>query len=150
MKDKTIVILIFICALVLAAIGYYIANPIKFKTKSKSDFIFTTINDDIISTNKYSVKISSKENDDEKSLIEVSIDYNKDDQKVDYSFEMNFNKLNGELINKEEIYSSELVLNNDELKNMIDDIIKKCISEKLYKVNSLSMSYYSSYSSNIK
>ena len=61
---------------------------------------------------------------------------------------MKFEKEFGNLINKDEIYQNELVKNNEEVKNIINDIIKKCKDNKYYQIDNLNMNYVSNSYSN--
>lgn len=147
MKDKTILILIFISALTLALAGYFIVHPITFVHTFKDNNV-TIISNEKLKTNSYSVKISTKENTESNNLININLEYNKDDKKVTFEFDTNFDKASEILVNEEEIYNDEVVTGDEELKGMIDNVIEKIKKEKLYNIDKLSMTYYSSYSSN--
>lgn len=98
-------------------------------------------NKDMKSTNVY-VTIQNVKNDDENiSSMKVTISYqssNENDKKENVEVELKIDKEKATVVNKDEVLNS---ITNEEVKEMVTNIMEKCINEKLYMATNLNMQY---------
>lgn len=145
MNNKNIILIIIIGALTLALIGYFTVNPIKFKKANKdngerfTDIFFGEENSEDYNLVTYNIKITNEKTDNEnENKINYNINFKKNDEEQGYNSYLLFNKETGELLNEIELG----LIENLEVKEIVNGIVDKCKNEKLYLVDSLSMSYY--------
>lgn len=145
MNNKNIILGIIIGALTLALIGYFAVNPIRFKKASKNngerytDIFFGEENSEDYNLVTYNIKITNEKTDNEnENKINYNIKFKKNDEEQGYNSYLLFNKETGELLNENELG----LIENLEVKEIVNGIVDKCKNEKLYLVDSLSLSYY--------